>query len=42
MGGLKSQNQRQSGELTRLRSQITVLQGKGYRGPMSDEDEGGT
>lgn len=38
---LTIQNQRQAGELTRLRSQITALQGKGYRGPLSDEDERG-
>jgi len=37
---LKSENQRQAGELTRLRSQITALQGKGYRGPVDDDEEG--
>lgn len=37
---LKSENQRQAGELTRLRSQITALQGKGYRGPVDDDDGG--
>ncbi len=38
---LTAQNQRQGVELTRLRSQITVLQGKGYRGPVDHDDEGG-
>jgi len=38
---LKSENQRQAGELTRLRSQITALQGKGYRGSLSNDDEEG-
>jgi len=37
---ITAQNQRQGVELTRLRSQITVLQGKGYRGPVGDEDGG--
>ncbi len=37
---LKSQNQRQGEELTRLRSQITALQGQGYRGPVNDDDKG--
>jgi len=38
---ITAQNQRQAGELTRLRSQITALQGKGYRGPVDDDDERG-
>jgi len=38
---LTTQNQRQGVELTRLRSQITALQGKGYRGPVDDDDERG-
>jgi len=38
---LTTQNQRQVEGLTRLRSQITALQGKGYRGPVEDEDDGG-
>jgi len=37
---ITAQNQRQGVELTRLRSQITALQGKGYRGPVGDEDGG--
>ncbi len=37
---ITAQNQRQGVELTRLRSQITALQGKGYRGPLSDDDGG--
>jgi len=37
---LTTQNQRQAEELTRLRSQITALQGQGFRGPSSDEDGG--
>jgi len=38
---ITAQNQRQGVELTRLRSQITALQGKGYRGPVDDDDEEG-
>ncbi len=37
---LTSQNQRQAEGLARLRSQITALQGKGYRGPVDDDDGG--
>ena len=37
---ITAQNQRQGVELTRLRSQITALQGKGYRGPVDDDDGG--
>lgn len=38
---ITAQNQRQGVELTRLRSQITALQGKGYRGSLSNDDEEG-
>lgn len=38
---LTNQNQRQAEDLTRLRSQITALQGKGYRGSLSNDDEEG-
>lgn len=37
---LTADNKRQAEELARLRSQITALQGQGYRGPVNDDDKG--